>query len=168
VSDLTSTAGTAALIAGGIAVVALLIALFGAVRLRRIRKDQLAVLGDGPPRDVVAHVSKLRREIDAFASRVEELDAHTGDVARRLEGAITHSAVVRYDAYNEMSGRQSSSVALLDDHRNGVILSSILHREQARLYAKGVTGGESELGLSPEEQQALDTALGDQRGVERR
>jgi Protein of unknown function (DUF4446) len=68
--------------------------------------------------------------------------------------------VIHYDAYNEMSGRQSSSIALLDDHRDGVVLSSILHREQARLYAKPVRSGRSELDLSPEEQAAVDTALG--------
>jgi hypothetical protein len=59
----------------------------------------------------------------------------------------------------EMTGRQSSSVALLDSNGNGVVMSSILHREQARLYAKQIVGGRSELELSPEEQQALQTAM---------
>jgi hypothetical protein len=163
VSDLGSTAGTAALIAGGIALVALLVALVVAVRQRRLRQDQLAVLGDGAPSDLVAHARDLQRAFAALEARVEELGAQTSATARRLEGAITHCAVVRYDAYDEMSGRQSSSVALLDDHHNGVVLSSILQREQARLYAKGVTAGRSELGLSPEEQAALDAALTNDR-----
>ena len=158
-SDLGSTAGTAALIAGGIALVALLVALVVAVRLRRLRQDQLAVLGDGAPSDLVAHARDLQGAFALLEARVEELGAQTGATARRLEGAISHCAVVRYDAYDEMSGRQSSSVALLDDHHNGVVLSSILQREQARLYAKGVSAGRSELGLSPEEQAALDAAL---------
>jgi len=59
----------------------------------------------------------------------------------------------------EMTGRQSSSVALLDSHGNGVILSSILHREQARLYAKPVADGTSEFDLSPEEREALEAAM---------
>jgi hypothetical protein len=163
VSDLGSTAGTAALIAGGIALVALFVALVVAVRLRRLRQDQLAVLGGGSPSDLVAHARDLQRAFAALEARVEELGAQTNATARRLEGAITHCAVVRYDAYDEMSGRQSSSVALLDDHHNGVVLSSILQREQARLYAKGVTAGRSELGLSPEEQAALDAALTNDR-----
>ncbi|HZA89197.1 MAG TPA: DUF4446 family protein [Solirubrobacterales bacterium] len=162
-SDLGSTAGTAALIAGGIALVALLLAVMLAVRLRRLRRDQLAVLGDGAPSDLVAHARDMQRGFAALEARVEELSAQTSATARRLEGAITHCAVVRYDAYDEMSGRQSSSVAMLDDHRNGVVLSSILQREQARLYAKGVTAGRSELGLSPEEQAALDAALSNDR-----
>ena len=50
--------------------------------------------------------------------------------------------MIRYDAYNEMSGRQSSSMALLDEKGTGVVMSSILHRDQARLYVKGVRDGE--------------------------
>jgi Protein of unknown function (DUF4446) len=160
VADLTSTAGTAALIAGGVAVVALALALFCVLRLRRVRADQRAVIGEGSPQDLVGYARGLEAEVSRLAARVEDIRDQAEATARRLDGAITHSAVIRYDAYNEMSGRQSSSIALLDDHRNGVVLSSILHREQARLYAKPVRSGRSELDLSPEEQAAVDTALG--------
>jgi Protein of unknown function (DUF4446) len=161
VSELDSTVGFVALGAGGIALVAIALVAILAVRLRRLRRDQRIVIGEGEPRDVVGFVRGLEREVDALGTRVGEVDERGEATARRLDRAVTHFAVVRYDAYGEMSGRQSSSVALLDDHRDGVVLSSILHREQARLYAKGVSGGESELGLSPEEQEALDTALAD-------
>jgi hypothetical protein len=77
----------------------------------------------------------------------------------RIDGCVTYRSLVRYDAYGEMSGRQSSSVALLDSHRSGVVISSILHREQARVYVKQIRGGESELELSPEEREAIDRAL---------
>ena len=58
-----------------------------------------------------------------------------------------------------MSGRQSSSIALLDSHRSGLVMSSILHRENARVYVKRIVEGESELELPPEEREALETAL---------
>ena len=78
----------------------------------------------------------------------------------RIDGCVTYRSLIRYDAYNEMSGRQSSSVALLDSRRSGVVMSSILHRENARVYVKQIVEGESELELSPEEREALNTALG--------
>ena len=78
---------------------------------------------------------------------------------KRLDHAIAHRAIVRYDAYNEMSGRQSTSIALLDDGRSGIILSSIHHRDQARLYAKQVVEGAGTVPLSPEEEEALRAAL---------
>jgi hypothetical protein len=58
-----------------------------------------------------------------------------------------------------MSGHQSTSIALLDASRSGVVLSSIHHREQARLYAKQIRDGQGELELSPEEAEAVRRAL---------
>ena len=159
VADLTSTAGTAALIAGGVAIVALALALFCVLRLRRVRADQRAVIGEGSPQDLVGYARGSKLRSSRLATRVEDVRDQAEATARRLDGAITHSAVIRYDAYNEMTGEQSSSIALLDDHRNGVVLSSILHREQARLYAKPVRSGRSS-STSPQEQAAVDTALG--------
>jgi hypothetical protein len=97
---------------------------------------------------------------ERLRAAVAGLEAADGRLGERLDGAVTHVAVVRYDAMGEMTGRQSSSVALLDSSRSGVVLSSILHRDQARLYAKQVVGGRSEFELSPEEEQALSSALG--------
>jgi len=77
---------------------------------------------------------------------------------------MAYRALVRYDAYGEMSGRQSTSIALLDATRSGVILSSIHHRDQARLYAKQVRNGQPELELSPEEDEAIRLALGGDGG----
>ena len=78
---------------------------------------------------------------------------------QRLDHAVAYSALIRYDAYGEMSGRQSTSIALLDARRSGLVLSSIHHRDQARLYAKQVREGRSELELSPEETEAIRLAL---------
>ena len=66
---------------------------------------------------------------------------------------------MRYDAYNELSGQQSMSIALLDDERSGIVLTCIHHRDQARLYAKQVHGGTAEQELSPEEAEAVHVAL---------
>jgi len=98
----------------------------------------------------------LRDYLDDAAAR---LDSRLRRAEGRLDGAIAHRALVRYDAYGEMSGRQSLSLALLDASRSGVVLSSILHRDQARIYVKQVRAGESELELSPEEDEALRLAL---------
>ena len=165
--DLTSTAGIAALAAAGVAALALALALSLTVRVRRLRAAQKTVLGDGVDRDLVGHADQLARELAALSERTADgqahLDSRLTTAERRLDGAIAHAAVVRYDALDEMSGRQSSSVALLDAHRNGVVLSSILQRDTARLYAKPVIEGRSELTLSPEEETAVARALGERR-----
>jgi hypothetical protein len=160
--DLTSTAGVVAIAAGAVALVALVLAAFLAARVRRLQSAQSSILGDSGERDLVNHAVVLQHGFDQLhkdvQNRFEQLDARIGGAEQRLDHSISRSAVVRYDAYGEMSGRQSSSIALLDETGTGVVMSSILHREQARLYAKGVRDGQSDVELSPEENEAIQAA----------
>ncbi len=161
--ELTSTTGIVALAGCGAAAIALLLAIWLAFALRRVRRDQRAVLGANGATDLVAHAAELEREFRVLNDYVEDaagkLYERMTTAEQRLDGSIAFRALVRYDAYGEMSGHQSTSIALLDAHRSGVVLSSILHRDQARLYAKRVDGGRGELELSPEEQEAVRLAL---------
>ncbi len=160
---LTSTTGIVALAAGALALVALLTTIWLAVTLRRVRRDQRVVLGAGGTTDLVAHAAGLEREFRVLHEYVEDaagrLHERMAAAEARLDGAVAYRALVRYDAYGEMSGHQSTSIALLDARRDGVVLSSIIHREQARLYAKRVEAGVGELELSPEEEEAVRLAL---------
>jgi hypothetical protein len=170
VDELTTTEGIVALAAGGVALVSLLLCLVLAMKVRRMRRAQRAVLGDVGATDLVAHAAELHEDFRALRDWVEDmasgLDGRMGRAEERLDGAIAYRALVRYDAYNEMSGRQSTSIALLDARGSGVVLSSIHHREQARLYAKQVRDGQGELELSPEEAEAVRLALeGDREGA---
>jgi hypothetical protein len=162
VDDLTSTTGIVALAAAAAALVGLGLAITAIVQLRRLRADQRVVLGDAE-RDLVAHAAGLDRGFQALSAYVEEaaqrLDGRLSTAEGRLDGAVAYRGLVRYDAYNEMSGQQSTTIALLDATRSGIVLSSIHHRDQARLYAKQVRDGRGELELSPEEQEAVRIAL---------
>ncbi|MCW3014396.1 MAG: hypothetical protein JWO02_1488 [Solirubrobacterales bacterium] len=161
--DLTSTTGALGLAAVVVALAALTVGIVALVRLRRLRADQQLVLGDTGSADVVAHAAGLSREFRALHAYVEDMATHlTGrldTVETRLDGAIAHTSLVRYDAYNEMSGRQSTTLALLDDRRNGIVISTIHHRDTARMYVKRVVDGAGELQLSPEEDEAIRLAL---------
>ena len=162
--DLTTAAGIAALAAGGAALLALLLVLVLWMKLRRVRSAQTTVLGTSGERDLVTHAENLEIGFAQLQGLVEEtfrsVEARLERDEARIQRSISKTAVVRYDAYGEMSGRQSSSMALLDDNGTGVVLSSILHREQARMYVKGVREGRSDIELSPEEDEAVRTALG--------
>jgi hypothetical protein len=163
VEGLSTTEGLVALIAGGVALVALVLSIVLAVRLRHLRADQRTVLGEAGERDLVEQAARLERAFLELRDWVEEsgsrIDSRMAGAERRLDGSVTHRSLVRYDAYGEMSGHQSSSVALLDSTQSGLVLSSILHRENARVYVKRIVRGESDLELSPEERQAIEAAL---------
>jgi hypothetical protein len=161
VDELNSTVGIVALAAGGVALIALALCAAMAIRLRRIRREQRAVLGDGRT-DLVEHAASLADRVAGMdrtlESQVAALNQRLAAAEERLDGAVSKTAVVRFDAFVEGSGRQSSSVALLDDRDTGVVFSAILQREQARVYAKPVFEGSSPLDLSPEELEAMERA----------
>ena len=162
-NDLTEPAGLVALAAATIALIALVVTALLAVRLRRVRAAQIVVLGMSGRDDLVEHASALQAAFQDLHARVEEvaerLDARMEEAEHRLDGTIAYRALVRYDAYGELSGHQSTSLALLDAEQNGVVLSCIAHRDTARLYCKQVHGGRGEHELSPEEDEAIRVAL---------
>ncbi|TYL55433.1 DUF4446 family protein [Nocardioides sp. BGMRC 2183] len=94
-----------------------------------------------PDHDLPADVPGLRAEVAALRAEAK--------------GALRHLAVIRYDAFEEMGGRLSWSLALLDDGGDGVVLSSIRGRNESRTYTKSVAGWSSEQELSPEESEAV-------------
>ncbi len=159
---MTSTAGVVAIAAGAVAVLALVCSAALAVSLRRVRADQRVVLA-GRQTDLVAHAAALESQFEALDHYVqdaaERLNARMRAAEERLDHTIAHRSLVRYDAYGDLSGRQSTSIALLDATRSGIVVSSIHHRDQARVYAKQVEQGRSELELSPEENEAVKLAF---------
>jgi uncharacterized protein DUF4446 len=162
-ASITDTQGIIAIAAAAVALLALLGCLGLASSLRRMRRAQRVVMGEEEERDLVAHAARieeafaeLREYVDDTARRLEE---RLGGVEETLRGTFSHRALVRYDAYNELSGHQSMSIALLDHEQSGIVLSCIHHREQARVYGKQVHSGRGELELSPEEAEAVRLAL---------
>jgi hypothetical protein len=81
-------------------------------------------------------------------------------------GALRNVALVRYDAFDGMSGRMSFSLALLDEAGDGIAISALAGQADTRVYAKGVTGGKAaDQKLTPEEHQAVGAALDRRRGL---
>jgi hypothetical protein len=161
-ATITDTQGIVAIAAAALAAIALVACLVLAMTVRRLRRSQRLVIGDREERDVVAHAADMQEAFEALRGYVEDvaarLDGRLAGAETALHGAIAHRALVRYDAYNELSGQQSMSIALLDDGQSGIVLSCIHHRDQARVYAKQVYGGRGELELSPEEAEAVRLA----------
>lgn len=127
-------------------------------------------------------LKKMRRRIDAltrgkdtesmedimlnFFERIENLEDHEKDTGRdikkikeTLKSTYQKSALVKYDAFREMSGALSYSLALLDQENNGVLISSMYSREGCYTYAKDVENGECKINLSEEEEEALKQAV---------
>jgi len=141
------------------AAVALLLALAAHLRVGALRRGLRVLDGPDGQESVLEAINvgrretaDLRRQLDGARAELERARAEVAD-------ALRHVAVVRYDAFGDMGGRLSFTAALLDDAGDGLVLTSIHGRSEARTYAKGVKGGNSDQSLSPEESQAIELAL---------
>jgi hypothetical protein len=147
-----------AIAAGAVATLALVVAVFVWRRTSRLAAAQAVVLGSGTG-DLLEFAVALQARIDDLHRAVDEVAAGLSRVDRRVDGSVTNTAVVRYDAYEGTGGQQSASVALLDATRTGTIVTAIQGRDYARIYVKDVDRGRSSVALSPEEQEAVDRAM---------
>ena len=128
------------------------------LRLRAVRDAQRVLLG-GSKADLVEFAVSLQGRIDDLHGAVDEIAAGLSRVDRRVDGAVTNTSVVRYDAYAGTGGHQSASFAFLDANRSGTIVTAIQGRDYARLYVKELENGRAAIALSPEEQEAVERAM---------
>jgi hypothetical protein len=139
--------------------VLLLVALLQSVRLRRAVRAYQALVGDGGHGslgDVLeAHVGKVAEVRD----RLGELDRLHAELERRSQTSIQHIGLVRFNPFEDTGSDQSFAIALLDERRDGVVLSSLHGRNNTRVFAKPVSGGSSSHTLSDEEAQAIRIAV---------
>jgi hypothetical protein len=147
------------LAAAAVAAIALVLALAANVRVGRLRRSLAVVDAPEGRQSVLEVVGRTRDETAQMREELAAAQRAVAEVRSALSDALRHVAVVRYDAFGDMGGRLSFTAALLDDVGDGLILTSIHGRNEARTYAKGVVRGSSEQSLSPEEQQAIDAAL---------
>lgn len=145
----------AACVAAGLALV---VALLVWRRTSRLAGAQKVVLGSDTG-DLLEFAVALQSRIDDLHRAVDEVAAGLSRVDRRVDGSVTNTAVVRYDAYEGTGGQQSASVALLDATRTGAVFTAIQGRDYARIYVKDLDRGRSSVALSPEEQEAVDRAM---------
>ena len=147
-----------AIAAAALALGALGVAVWCAASLRRARSAQRVLLG-GRREDLVDFAVSLQTRIDDLHRAVDEVAGGLSRVDRRVDGSVSRTAVVRYDAYPGTGGQQSASLALLDAGRTGVVLTAIQGRDYARIYVKELDSGRPSVALSPEEQEAVERAM---------
>ena len=158
--ELTTEELTLALaIIAGVALLAFLIALIVGFRLRKVRREYSVLLGDKGEQDVVSAAGRAVQQVDGFSKRLDELYSRHEGVTTAARRALQRFGIVRYDAFEEMGGRLSFSLALLDDHGDGLVLTSINGRTEARTYVKPIVALNSEHNLSDEEREAMAVAM---------
>lgn len=163
VSDLNRTlVDNLALVVGIMGVVIIGLAVVAALQSRRLRRASAAyrsLLSD-------SQGGSLQQLLDAHLGKVVEVGAQLERLAElheylevRSRGSLQHVGLVRFNPFEDTGSDQSFAIALLDDRRDGIVLSSLHGRGQTRVFAKPVEGGESKHTLSDEESQAIRIAV---------
>jgi hypothetical protein len=156
--SLTTAAGWVAIGGAAAALVALLLAIAFFLQVSRVRQAQKVLIGRGKD-DLVDFAVSLQARMDDLHRAVDEVAAGLSRIDKRVDGCLSHTSIVRYDAYEDAGGHQSASMAFLDAARSGVVVSAIQGRDYARIYVKELDRGRPSVALSPEEQQAVDRAM---------
>lgn len=133
-----------------------MLAVWQAYQLFQIRRQVDAVPQDG---NVIALLGSVGIRLDGLESGIGALDQRLQDIEARLPGAIAKVGVVSYDAFGNIAGQLSRSIALLDERGNGIVLTIMVSRDETMLFSKEISAGTSHEPLSPEEGQAVATAL---------
>jgi hypothetical protein len=156
----TAAAALAVAIAGvAVGLVGLGLAWWSWLKVKRVRDAQRLLLGGGR-KDLVDFAVSLQGRIDDLHRAVDEVAAGLSRVDRRVDGTVTNTSSVRYDAYENTGGHQSASLALLDSARSGLVVTAIQGRDYARIYMKELERGRASVALSPEETEAVERAMG--------
>ena len=144
---------------GAVGALGLILAWVSWIKVRRVREAQKLLLAGGR-KDIVDFAVSLQGRIDDLHGAVDEVAAGLARVDRRVDETLTNTAIVRYDAYEDTGGHQSASLAMLDAGRSGVVMTAIQGRDYARIYMKELEQGRASVALSPEEQEAVERAMG--------
>lgn len=139
--------------------VALVVAIAVFLSLATMRRKILMIQGRGREEDILEAVANQIAEVRALRGDVRQIVLELQRLAEAFRGALQRFAVYRYDAFEDMGGQLSFSAAILNDHGDGLVISCINGRQEARTYAKPVTHAQSPYNLSPEEQEAIRMAL---------
>jgi hypothetical protein len=135
-----------------------LLAIGAAVLLARVRSLAQRVAAAGGDPAALVRMVKLDEKVAAAADQLAQLTGRVDRLDGQTSRCLQRVGLVRYDAFQELGGHLSFSVALLDARQDGVVMSVLNDRNGARAYAKPVAGGRSSFTLSEEEERAITQA----------
>jgi hypothetical protein len=133
------------------------LAVWQAYQLQQIRKQVYAVPKDG---NVFTLIDSTSGRLGRVEAGLAVVDQRLQDVEAKLPYAVTRTAVVAYDAFGNIAGQLSRSIALLSETGDGVVLSILVSREETLFFTKEIRGGAGSEPLSPEEDSAVGRAMG--------
>jgi adenylate cyclase len=152
---------------GAAIIVLAIVAVLQSRRLRRTADAYRALVSDNKGVSLQQLLNSHLGKVVEIGARMEELTKLHESLEARSRGSLQHIGMVRFNPFEDTGSDQSFAIALLDDRRDGIVLSSLHGRGQTRVFAKPVEGGESKHTLSDEEAHAIRIAVDGARSATR-
>ena len=129
------------------------------ILLNRTRSKFGQLLNENSSQNVEELLLEHMKERQEFRNHIEQLDERVISLERKIQRSKRHLGLVRYDAFSDIGGNQSFTLAVYDDNGDGAILSSIVGRADNKVYGKNLINGKSDHNLTDEDQQAILEAV---------
>jgi hypothetical protein len=140
-----------------VAVLAIILSIWQTIQIQAVRKKVDAVPEDG---NTVMMLQDLDGRSRQMLQSIGGLDQRLASLEGRFPNALTRFGVVEYDAFGNIAGNQSRSIAILSEAADGLVITPLTARDETIFYTKEVRGGRGVQELSPEEQASVDRAMG--------
>ncbi len=127
-------------------------------RLAKMKRRRNAALANGNIEEIVNCLTDQSNTVAGLENKLKDVVDRQTSLDRTLSSCVRKLGIVRFNAYDDVGGEQSFALVMLDDNNNGVAVSSLSGRQDTRVYAKRIVGGEGERALSDEERGAFDQA----------
>lgn len=147
-------------VAGGAVLLAIVALVFAIPAWRRVRRvDRMVAAAGDDGAGIVATMLEHDTQLRQLRSDLLVVHDNTQLLRRMTRETISHLGLVRFDAFQDLTGSMSFSLALLDEQGDGLVVTSISGRNDSRLYAKPIKGGRCGLSITDEERQAVEQAV---------
>lgn len=143
------------IVLGGLALALSIFALGSLYSLQKLRKTFFEGKNGAQLEEFIVNQNKKINELAAQTTYIEEALSNMRE-SQKL--ALQKMGVVRYNPFQDNGGNLSFSIALMDEHNNGVVITSMHGRESSRVYAKPIKSGVSEFSLTEEEKNAINNS----------
>ena len=146
--------------------VMLVFLIINSVKIKKMKLTYTSFMSGKDGKNLEEVILKRFKEVDELKKEDEAKKVQLDDINESLRYAFSKMGMVKYDAFNEMGGKLSFALALLDNRNNGFLINAMHSREGCYTYVKEIINGESYINLGEEEKKALNKAINSESGDE--
>ena len=146
--------------------VMLVFLIINSVKIKKMKLTYTSFMSGKDGKSLEEVILKRFKEVDELKKEGAAKKVQLDDVNESLRFAFSKMGMVKYEAFNEMGGKLSFALALLDNRNNGFLINAMHSREGCYTYVKEIINGESYINLGEEEKKALNKAINSESGDE--